>query len=291
MNKKSNIPLIGIYGVTSVGKSTFLNSLLGTDSLKVGMGETTRKIHVIQHVNNSEKYWLDNIKIPLEHLLMDRKILEEFSLVDVPGSNKSFADEDIESLIQELDVVVWMFDLHGDISATDNRFLKQVLLKNMMKTIIILNKVDSGVEDILDAEEKKEFIEDIIHRKNKIENFFIDNGAKELLVSIIPISAKKISKIGKEQLKNIKSIISSASVNSLDEKILFRQKYPKVEDEAFREIELEKQKILHEVSLNVKDILASTSDEEIMSDDYSLGDANQINFEIEKITPNYELLN
>ena len=37
-------PDVGVFGVNSAGKSTFLNSLLGEEVFKMGIGETTKEI-------------------------------------------------------------------------------------------------------------------------------------------------------------------------------------------------------------------------------------------------------
>ena len=84
---QNHIPLVGVYGVTSVGKSTFLNALLKNGEFKVGLGETTKQLHVIKDFENQKHIDFENVSLPIEYIFKELPLLKHFSIVDVPGSN------------------------------------------------------------------------------------------------------------------------------------------------------------------------------------------------------------
>lgn len=232
INKK---PIVGVYGVVSVGKSTFLNALLRTNEFETGIGETTKNIYILQHDTEIKKLNFDDVSFTKNYILKDLDILNSFSIVDLPGANKSFSDAEITKVIEKLDVIVWILDIQGDISSRDVDFIQNVLLKNMIKTVVILNKIDSGVEDVdfENAQESQEFIDDITSRKNKILKFFQDEKAEELLVAVFPMSAKKLfssilkndNLMYKEQHEKIEEMLISISKSAMHQKRVFQNLY------------------------------------------------------------------
>lgn len=265
MKLEKNKPLVGVYGVTSVGKSTLLNAFLKNDILKVGLGETTKKIHLLQHVNNNDSYYLDDANIPVEQNLVNSEILESISLVDVPGTNKSFSAEDVESLVDKTDLVLWVFDLHGDISKSDESFLKNTLLKNLIRTVVVINKVDSGAEDLYDDDERKEFINDVVNKKNKIERFFLENNSDFLLVDVFPLSAKEISKSNEAIMDVIFRSITASALLIAEEGVEIKNHYSKIEKEMIEAIDIQKNKAINIASSEYKRYLDETSDCEIVT--------------------------
>jgi small GTP-binding protein len=272
---QGHLPLVGVYGVTSVGKSTFLNALLKNNEFKVGIGETTKKIHVIKDIDNQKKIDFDNISLDVEYIFKEVPLLKKFSLVDVPGTNKSFLDKDINIIVKKLNVIIWIFDIHGDISQRDLEFLQNVIIKNSVKTVVILNKIDSGMEDIdfEDEEEKNEFISDIKDRTNKIYSFFKSQNAEELLVTIIPLSAKKLlSNVKKTnnnrfntKHKNIEDILISISNSAFIHKKIFKTDYDQIHNNLNREIDSQANNILKNKRKQIKNKLYKISDNDINS--------------------------
>ena len=291
---QNNIPLIGVYGVTSVGKSTFLNALLKSSEFKVGLGETTKQLHVIKNIEHKRHIDFKNISLPIEYISKDLAVLKNFSIVDVPGSNKSFSDEDIELIIKKLDVVIWIFDIHGDISERDVTFLKNVVSKNMVKTVVILNKIDSGMDDIdfNDDIEKKEFLEDVKSRQKSIFDLFKREHSEGLLVTILPMSARKlfsgITKNRKEkfeqQHKIMEEILITTSKSSLMQKEVFRDGYDKVKKIAIEEIYSYEESVLRQKRRTLEDTLNKINDKDILSASFNqnkLLDKNLPTFNIE----------
>ena len=276
---QNHIPLVGVYGVTSVGKSTFLNALLKNAEFKVGLGETTKQLHVIKDFENQKYIDFENVSLPIEYIFKELPLLKDFSIIDVPGSNKSFSDEDLELISKKLDVIVWVFDIHGDISERDVVFLRNVILKNMVKTVVILNKIDSGMDDIdfEDELEKKEFIDDVLSRKDSIVNFFKNNQAEELLVTVLPMSAKKLfsgvtkrkAKKFEQQHKVMEEILISVSKSAFMQKEVFRDGYDKVKKRAKDEIESHEKEILKQKTKALKNKLKTISDQDIVENNFN----------------------
>ena len=276
---QNHIPLIGVYGVISVGKSTFLNALLKNNEFKAGNGETTKQLHIIKDIENQKHIELNNISLPVEYIFKESSLLKHFSIVDVPGTNKSFSDEDIEIIAKKLDVIIWIFNIHGDISERDVNFLKNVMLKNMVKTVVILNKIDSGMDDIDfdDAEEKEEFIEDIKSRQEKIIWLFKQEGAEELLVTVLPLSSKKLftgvtkkKKVKFEQQhKKIEQILISVSKSAFMQKEIFRDSYNKIKEKVKKEIKDVGKKCLKNKQNSLQSKLNAISDNNMVTNNFN----------------------
>lgn len=271
----SRKPLVGVYGVTSVGKSTFLNVLLNSDEFESSMGETTKKVHVIQHTKDKREVEFPNTTLETEYVKKQFSILKNFSIVDIPGTSKSFSTDDIAAVTEELDVVIWMFDIQGDISPADTEFLNKILLKNMIKVVVVLNKIDSGMGDIDfdDADEKNEFVSEIAGRIETIYSFFENNSAEGLLVEVIPVSARKLFKNilvkkDKNLLKHRKNIVQTliaTAKSSLNQKRTFRDPYEKWKLACSDELSLAKIHILKSVEEELTETLSLIEDEDIVS--------------------------
>ncbi len=272
-------PIIGVYGVTSVGKSTFLNLLLLSKEFEIGMGETTKSIHILQHINNNDKVIFDDLSIKSEYIKKDYALLNHFSIIDIPGTNKSFSDRDIKHIIDKLDTIIWIFDIQGDISSRDLNFLQNIILKNMINTIVVLNKIDTVAEniDIDEESEITEFIDDITSRKDTISKFFESNGALQLLSSIVPVSAKKLqSGIKKDidfnyrkQHKKIQDILISISKKSFIENKIFRDDYQNIENIVIDKFSKKEQSIFRNKQELLESLLEDIKDKDIINQNFN----------------------
>jgi len=271
---QDDTPLVGVYGVTSVGKSTFLNALLKSKEFEVGLGETTKQVHVIKDFENQKTIDFQGASFSVKYAFKKMPLLKNFSIADVPGSNKSFSDEDVEGVIKRLDVIVWIFDVHGDVSQRDVMFLQNVILKNMVKSVVILNKIDSGMSDMDfdDVVERNEFISDIESRKESIVSLFRREQAEELLVAVIPMSSKKlfsrVTKSGYEKFdrhhKALEDLLISVSKTAFIQKEIFRDGYEKVKVIAKKEIDLCRAKVLKQKTKELESSLRGLSDKDVM---------------------------
>ena len=65
--------LIVVVGEFNAGKSSFINSLLGSEYLKIGITPTTTKLHVIRYGSDFRNHYNEftnqmNLELPLEWL-------------------------------------------------------------------------------------------------------------------------------------------------------------------------------------------------------------------------------
>jgi len=159
----NELPLVGVYGEVSVGKSTFLNALLKNKVFDSSLGETTKKVYVMQH-KDSIKRAITHQSIPIEYKQSEISLLTKFSIVDIPGSNKSFSSDQVKSAVENLEVIVWLHELSKDISPEHKKFIQDVKGFNI-KIIVFFNKIDGVFEDI-DSDEVADMLQQVKNRKN-----------------------------------------------------------------------------------------------------------------------------
>jgi len=169
--KKETKPLIiGVVGGFSTGKSSFINSLLGEESLGVKVEPATAKITQlvygekttykrilkngdVQKISSKEykKYSIHDHSIKtknntfdeIDHfqISIDNKYLQKVNIIDTPGfSSISKKDDSLtKKWMDKLDALVWLFDAEkvGDKMEID--LLKQYSGKHI---IGIINKID-----------------------------------------------------------------------------------------------------------------------------------------------------
>ena len=182
-------PNVGVFGVNSAGKSTFLNALLGEKKFKMGLSETTSEI---TRLYNSDKiYEIPNVKDEKANF----ENLKYFNLFDIPGFGKYFDEKILKEVLPYLDIVFWIVDISKGITKEDKNFLNSI--KNLdTQIMIIANKIDVVTEDELGG--GYQAVENEI---KKIKEFFKKEKLSDNLIGIIPLSAKK-ALVGKLKSKN-----------------------------------------------------------------------------------------
>lgn len=134
-NETAALPLVGrnvgYYGVTSAGKSSIINSCMGTAVCATGRGEITREITPYRHAALDITYW------------------------DIPGSNDrvSYMRTNMIALLKSLTIVVVV------VTNTSNEMSKFIeLLDHLNKPYLVLvNKIDQ-----VDAQDLSQF-KNVIH--------------------------------------------------------------------------------------------------------------------------------
>ncbi|WP_340690484.1 dynamin family protein [Hydrogenobacter thermophilus] len=202
-------PTVCVIGQVSVGKSSFLNLLLGMDIFKSSIEETTNKITKIEEDDGFlVQYELQEGEFKLKKKyskgtgdLIGSDFLTFLNIVDVPGYNKSFDDEIENYIIEgEYDIVLYILDISKGLSKTDQKLLD--LLKEREPYILfVLNKID-----IYKDEDKEDFKECINIVKQNIEEIY----PKSKILGYVPSSATKFRK-NKKFVKFLQGIITIAS--------------------------------------------------------------------------------
>jgi len=150
--------LLVVVGEFNAGKSSFLNALLETDLLGVGVTPTTDRIYVL--VNGPENGKLENTDDPfVMRLTLNSKQLEGLALVDTPGTNAVIRRHQVltEGFLPRADLLLFLTSADRPFSESERQFL--TLAKRWGRSVlIIINKADLlGTE--LERQEVQTFVE------------------------------------------------------------------------------------------------------------------------------------
>ncbi|HFU76054.1 MAG TPA: GTP-binding protein [Arcobacter sp.] len=175
-------PNIGVFGENSVGKSTFLNTIVeNKNQFKSGFGETTDKVTILykgvkpRFINSIEHSFVQENYTPLDY----------FNLYDIPGYGKRYSHNHLQVILKELDVVLWLVNASTGIKKSDTDFLNHLAnLKSNSKIIVIYNRIDSIIHEL---DTHLSINEDIKNVKQK----FIDLNLTKDLIAVIPFSGRK----------------------------------------------------------------------------------------------------
>ena len=195
-------PNVGVFGVNSAGKSTFLNALLGSKEFKMGLSETTSEITRLTKSKNIKK--IPNVKDEFR----EYENLKYFNLFDIPGFGKYFSEEILKEILEYLDIIFWMIDISKGITKEDKEFMQYIKNSNA-KIMVITNKIDAVIED-----ELSEGYDEVEKNINFIYNFFKNEGLENNLIGILPISAKK-ALIGRLKDKNKEFVLLIEYIENL----------------------------------------------------------------------------
>jgi len=150
--------LLVVVGEFNAGKSSFLNALLGTDLLGVGVTPTTDRIYVL--VNGPENGKLEGTDDPfVVRLTLDSRQLEGLALVDTPGTNAVIRRHQVltEGFLPRADLLLFLTSADRPFSESERQFL--TLAKRWGRNVLmIINKADLlGTE--LERQEVQTFVE------------------------------------------------------------------------------------------------------------------------------------
>ena len=145
---------VAIIGRPNVGKSTLLNSLLGTKvAIVTSKPQTTRhRITGIKHLENAQIVFLDTPGIHREKFELNR-----------------YMNEIAYSVIPDADVILFMIDAKAGLTDSDQQILKKIEEEKRKdtKTIVVINKIDkTHREELLplieEISKKFPFVNDIV---------------------------------------------------------------------------------------------------------------------------------
>jgi GTP-binding protein Era len=145
---------VAIIGRPNAGKSTLLNSLLGTKvAIVTGKPQTTRhRITGIKHLENAQIVFLDTPGIYGEKFELNR-----------------YMNEIAYSVIPDANVILFMIDAKAGFTDSDQQILKKIEEEKRKdtKTIVVINKIDkTHREELLplieEISKKFPFVNDIV---------------------------------------------------------------------------------------------------------------------------------
>ncbi|AQQ54172.1 dynamin family protein [Planococcus lenghuensis] len=195
-----------VVGEFKHGKSTFVNALLGQDVMPRGVTPTTATINVVRHGEThlvqvmktdgseesydsldilheytaSQNFDADNVK--LINLEVNSPLLENrVVLIDTPGVNdlSEQRTEVTHQFLPRADVVIFMCSLTSPIKKSEEKFIKERLMKSGRDRIIYA----ANFMDRIDEDEQEELVEFVERRLELITEERVD--------ALFPISAKE----------------------------------------------------------------------------------------------------
>ncbi len=156
---KEFLPKVAVVGEFSSGKSTLINSFLGSELLPAKFEPTTKfntKIEYAEEerivVDGEDKKVqqevlanIDQIQTNEINIYLNNPLLKKLSFIDTPGTNdpSSFTDEIVFSLIGEVDIVLFVISSINALKETEKQFLSKLIReKDIGKFFFVLNFAD-----------------------------------------------------------------------------------------------------------------------------------------------------
>lgn len=262
---------IAVVGEFNTGKSSLINSLIGTNILPEGIIPTTNQIVIIENSLNEEYIEKGNDKLNLTKenvqtanksdenfkIYTKFKQMEDFVFIDTAGTNdpSRLSSEVVFDLIGNVDIVLFLTSAFQPLKATEIKFLlKLVRKKDIEKFFFIINK-----EDLKNDNEKIEIRDYILDTLSKE----FQENKEELKKQIFLYSAKNAQK----DIENSKKLVEN--INEFTKNKC---------DELLKDLRNRKIKEILGSSFNKVDYLIETLDGR--SKEYE-NDLNKINGEIE----------
>lgn len=228
---------------------------LSKDKLKEFKMEQ-EKLYLYKSDINQIKYYLNN-----------KKILNDFTIVDTPGLNQTLLKNTIKRMntyYQKADGVIWLIDAQNIVSKETNKLIEEInKIDNLheKKIIGVVNKIDI-IKNDKDLERLKEKVNEIYNNKF---NDIVYISARDALDGIINkdkylINKSNINSLYKSIDKNFKQICEKKQIDSkyknlsiMKENLLYkiysykRDLYKDISD--YNEIEIELNKSCDDIYL------------------------------------------
>jgi small GTP-binding protein len=179
MRQLDELFLLVIVGEFNVGKSAFINALLGQALLQEGVTPTTAQIQVLKYGDTVARSigqdGLHVVTAPVE-------LLRDLHIVDTPGTNAIIREHErlTTEFVPRSDLVIFITSADRPFTETERQFLAGIRDWGK-KIVIVVNKVD-----IFSQESE---LEDVLT--------FVRNAARNLLRSdpaVLPVSARLAQK-------------------------------------------------------------------------------------------------
>jgi small GTP-binding protein len=172
---------IGVFGLTKVGKSTFLNTLIGKEILKSDRGVATNIVTIIKKspLNKVKVCFIDEriIEVPLEEIplytseqgnpqnkknvsqvevMLNCALPSGLEILDIPGfgvneENHHLHQEVIDKCLSMVDGVFLVTTPNDGLKSYEIEFIKKAFLDKKIPFVLIANKMDElDDNDVLD---------------------------------------------------------------------------------------------------------------------------------------------
>src|SRR4051812_41736687 len=133
--------LFVVVGEVKAGKSSLLNALFGQEFCKVDVLPATDRIYIFKH--GSREQTID-VSTQITERYLPIKFLEDFNVVDTPGTNTMVAEHQTitEGFVPRADVVLFVFSVTNPWSQSGWQLLDLVQKKWLKNVIFVLQQAD-----------------------------------------------------------------------------------------------------------------------------------------------------
>ena len=168
--------LFVVVGEVKAGKSSLLNALFGQEFAKVDVLPATDRVYIFRHGEEEKSV---EVSPQLTERYLPIKFLQDFNVVDTPGTNTMVAEHQTitESFVPRADVVLFVFSATNPWSQTGWQLLDLVQKKWLKNVVFVLQQ-----SDLRDSSQIE-----VIHRH------LLDTATQKLGFAppIFPVSARK----------------------------------------------------------------------------------------------------
>lgn len=163
--------LIAVTGQFNVGKSTFINTLLGEKYLETGITPTTSDINYVRYGTThmqTKKEDQTVIKVPVDWL-------KTVSIVDTPGLNSLDKEHDAitSQFIPRSDIVFFLINSTQTLSDTEQNFI-QYVKKWKKDVVVVMTKIDNLEPDELETV-KRYLADNLKTQAQQVRVFYISS--------------------------------------------------------------------------------------------------------------------
>src|SRR5881394_1884745 len=133
--------LFVVVGEVKAGKSSLLNALFGQEFCKVDVLTATDRIYIFKH--GSREQTID-VSTQITERYLPIKFLEDFNIVDTPGTNTMVAEHQTitEGFVPRADVVLFVFSVTNPWSQSGWQLLDLVQKKWLKNIVFVLQQAD-----------------------------------------------------------------------------------------------------------------------------------------------------
>ena len=168
--------LFVVVGEVKAGKSSLLNALFGEEFAKVDVLPATDRVYIFRHGAEEKSV---EVSPQLTERYLPIKFLEDFNVVDTPGTNTMVAEHQAitEGFVPRADVVLFVFSVTNPWSQSGWQLLDLVQKKWLKNIVFVLQQADLRNSSEIE----------VIHRH-------LQDTAKQKLgfaPPIFPVSARK----------------------------------------------------------------------------------------------------
>jgi small GTP-binding protein len=133
--------LFVVVGEVKAGKSSLLNALFGQEFCKVDVLPATDRIYIFKH--GSREQTID-VSAQITERYLPIKFLEDFNLVDTPGTNTMVAEHQTitENFVPRANLILFVFSVVNPWGASAWELLRFVNQKWLKNVVFVLQQAD-----------------------------------------------------------------------------------------------------------------------------------------------------